>query len=200
MKRTLTWIRHGQSTWNAIGRWQGHTDVELSELGRQQSQALAARLKAFDFDAIHASDLSRARTTGELALPERDITVDPRLREINFGVYEGKTSEELTEEERADVYGWWAEPYSRKLKGGESMECLNSRIQSWFDDLPQECNIAVFTHGGVIRNALWQIVGRPGDGQWRASVDNTSLSVIEYTKSVQVVKRFNDHAHLDGLE
>jgi broad specificity phosphatase PhoE len=198
MKRTITWIRHGQSEWNALGKWQGHTDTLLSDLGKTQAGALAARLKNRPFDIVFSSDLLRASETGRLALPDADLQLDPRLREIHFGIYEGKTSDGLSEQERRSVYGWWADPYSRKLEGGESMECLNDRVQSWMNELPTECNVAVFTHGGVIRNAVWQIAGKPHDGEWSVVVDNTSLTIVEYSDRRNLLCTVNDSAHLES--
>ncbi|MCA9797558.1 MAG: histidine phosphatase family protein, partial [Candidatus Eremiobacteraeota bacterium] len=71
------WIRHGQSTWNEEGRWQGHADVPLTELGRQQARSLQARLAGIGFDQVFSSDLERASQTASLALPDRRVQLDP---------------------------------------------------------------------------------------------------------------------------
>ncbi|MCA9779914.1 MAG: histidine phosphatase family protein [Candidatus Eremiobacteraeota bacterium] len=197
MKRKITWIRHGQSTWNAQGIWQGHTDVPLSELGRDQAAALGRRLGSQRFDAVYSSDLARSRQTCELALPDAEMVLDERLREINFGVYEGKSRETLTTEEAAAVKTWWVEPYVEKLQGGESMTCLNIRVSEFLAELPSECEVAIFTHGGVIRNALWQVVGVPVQGAWSVQIENTSVTVLEYTSERTLVHRVNDSAHLE---
>ena len=199
MKRMIVWIRHGQSDWNAEGRWQGHTDTRLSELGKRQAQALAQRLSEWSFDEVFSSDLKRARLTAELALPHTEHTVDSRLREINFGFYEGKVRADLDEEKRRFLDGWWVDPYDVTIPDGESLQCVHTRVQEWYEELPRECTVAVFTHGGVIRNALWQVVGPPKKGSWSASVDNTSLSIFEYTDSRVLIRRFNDASHLKGL-
>ena len=197
MKRKITWIRHGQSTWNAEGKWQGHTDVPLSELGREQATALGRRLDPQRFDAVYSSDLTRSRQTCELALPKANMLLDKRLREINFGVYEGKSRDPLTTSEAAAVKTWWVEPYLEKLQGGESMTCLNTRVSEFLAELPAECEVAIFTHGGVIRNALWQVVGVPVQGAWSVQIENTSVTVLEYTSERTLVHRVNDSAHLE---
>lgn len=199
MKRKITWIRHGQSTWNAQGIWQGHTDVPLSELGRDQAAALGRRLGSQRFDAVYSSDLARSRQTCELALPDADMILDERLREIHFGVYEGKSRETLTTEEAAAVKTWWVEPYVEKLRGGESMTCLNTRVSEFLAELPAECEVAIFTHGGVIRNALWQVVGVPVQGAWSVQIENTSVTVLEYTSERVLMHRVNDCAHLEQI-
>ena len=197
MNRKITWIRHGQSEWNAQGRWQGHTDILLSERGQEQALALSRRLKGVEFDAVYSSDLQRALQTCRLALPCQDVRIDPRLREINFGIYEGNYWDGLTAGERSLVGEWWADPYRCKLEGGESMECVQARVAEFLDELPASCEIAVFTHGGVIRNAIWQVVGKPVGGSWSVQIENTSLTVMQYTENKSVIQRINDHAHLD---
>lgn len=197
MKRKITWIRHAQSTWNAQGIWQGHTDVPLSELGQAQARALAPRLAKKAFDLVYSSDLERCRQTAELALPQVEALTDIRLREINFGIYEGKSKETLTPEEAEAVQRWWIEPYREKLEKGESMTCLNLRLEDFLAALPNESEVAIFTHGGVIRNAIWQVVGAPHEGAWSVQIDNTSLTVVEYTSHRTLIHHINDRAHLE---
>ncbi|UCE85487.1 MAG: histidine phosphatase family protein, partial [Deltaproteobacteria bacterium] len=92
-------IRHGQSTWNAAGRWQGQGDPPLSDAGRRQARALAGALAAARarFDALLSSDLARARETaailGEALSLEPEI--EPRLRERNVGSWSGRTRREI---------------------------------------------------------------------------------------------------------
>jgi broad specificity phosphatase PhoE len=196
MKRKITWIRHAQSTWNAEGIWQGHTNVPLSELGESQARALRQRLKDRPFDLIYSSDLERCQRTCRLALPGAKMIVDKRLREINFGIYEGKSKNTLTAAQAEAVQCWWVDPYQEKLEGGESMACLNQRVGDFLSGLPQQCDIAIFTHGGVIRNAIWQIVGIPVQGAWSVQIENTSVTTLEYTSRRTLVHGINDCAHL----
>ena len=88
--------RHGETEWNAEGRIQGHTDVPLSERGREQAQMLARRLAGVRIDAAYSSDLSRAAETARVALGERDVPLafTSDLREYNKGVFEGMTAAE----------------------------------------------------------------------------------------------------------
>lgn len=197
MKRTITWIRHGESEWNAAGKWQGHTDIALSSAGRRQAEALRKRLATYSYDLVYSSDLGRALETATISAREAPV-VSPLLREIHFGIYEGKSQKELSREEHSEVMRWWSSPYDFKLPGGESMECVNTRIGRWLESLPEECSVLAFTHGGVVRNAIWQIVGKPSQAAWSLAIDNTSLTVIEYTTSKTLIKRVNDAAHLEG--
>ncbi len=202
MKLEIIWIRHGESLWNAAGKWQGHTDSELSALGRLQAERLGERFvrAGYRFDAIYTSDLTRAHQTATLAAAGQKLVVDSRLREINFGRFEGCSPKDLTLEEQEEVRQWWRFPYRTKIGGGgESMACLRSRVDQWMKELPQNGRVAVFTHGGVIRDALWRETGPPQDGSWSFWINNSSLTVIRYSSDRNLITRVNDDAHTEGL-
>jgi broad specificity phosphatase PhoE len=82
-------VRHGETEWNAQGRIQGHTDICLSEKGREQARAVSCRLAEVPFDVAYSSDLSRTRETAQVILGERIIPLHstPQLREYNKGVF-----------------------------------------------------------------------------------------------------------------
>lgn len=92
-------IRHGETEWNAQQRMQGHSNSELSAVGREQIQALGRWMKNESFDHIYSSDSLRARQTAEAITQHSGHTlqIDQRLREKNLGVFEGLTSEEAKE-------------------------------------------------------------------------------------------------------
>jgi len=92
--RVLYLARHGETEWNALGRLQGANDVPLNERGREQALALGAALSREGIVRVTASDLSRARQTGEVVarrLGVRELAIDPELRERSFGPFEGLT-------------------------------------------------------------------------------------------------------------
>jgi broad specificity phosphatase PhoE len=95
----LVCVRHGRTAWNAVRRFQGRTDVPLDDEGRAQAQALAAHLASEHFDFALASDLSRATATAAAIGAACGVAVmsEPRLREMNFGAWEGLTWDEITE-------------------------------------------------------------------------------------------------------
>lgn len=192
----IWWIRHGQSTWNEEGRWQGHADVPLTDLGRQQASRLQPRLAGIAFDQVFSSDLGRAAETASLALPDRPAQLDSRLREINFGIFEGKVRDDLTPALRDELLRWWRDPYSDAIEGGESMAQLAERVTQWRDSLT-DGRIAVFTHGGVIRSCLWAITSPPSAGEWSVILDNTSITEIRYEPARTIIWRVNDTAHLE---
>jgi len=140
-------VRHGQSTWNADGRWQGQADPPLSELGVAQAEAAAGSVETVD--AIWASDLERARHTAAiLATPHRlDVVAEPRLREREAGEWTGLTRAEIDEQ----YPGALAE--RRRPPGFEADDVLVVRALAALRDLAAALAggtaIAV-THGGVI--------------------------------------------------
>ena len=92
-------IRHGETDWNAEGRFQGHSDIPLNAKGIAQAVSLKASLSKISFSAALSSDLSRARQTAELILQSRSLPIieSPALRERNAGALEGKKTEVLDE-------------------------------------------------------------------------------------------------------
>ena len=140
--------RHGQSEWNALGRWQGQADPPLSTLGRRQAQAAAERIGTVD--AIVASDLDRALTTAVIiaeAIGVGPVLVEPRLRERSAGEWSGLTRDEI--EERWP--GYLAE--RRRPPGFESDESLLARTTEALADLAAahpDAELLVVTHGGVV--------------------------------------------------
>jgi probable phosphoglycerate mutase len=145
-------IRHGQSTWNAAGRWQGHADAPLTELGQQQAALAAAALPtAFpDVAAIWASDLQRARTTADIigARVRLPVRVDARFRERHAGDWTGLTRHEIEA-------GWPRYLAEHKRPAGfEHDEAVLERILAGLGDIVTAHrgeDVLVVAHGGVLR-------------------------------------------------
>lgn len=155
----LILIRHAQSEWNAVSRWQGHADPPLSELGREQARDLARGLSGERIDALYTSDLRRAAETAAIVgdVLKRAPTPDARLRELDIGEWEGLV--------RADIAGRWpdllrqfdtADPDSRPA-GGETRRELAVRVRSRVMEIAA-CHptgrVAIVSHQGVIEALL----------------------------------------------
>jgi probable phosphoglycerate mutase len=131
-------VRHGQSTGNIGGTLMGQSDHPLTPLGEQQARAAAARLAAFGPMPVYSSDLPRARTTAERlvagweaaeATTAQQVILDPRLREISLGDYEGRPWQEF-EADVALTEAFTADPYRTALPNGESLEHLEARVHA----------------------------------------------------------------------
>jgi len=145
----LLLVRHGESTWNVAGRWQGHADPPLSDLGERQAVAGATALTGPP-DAVWTSDLARARRTAELLAEPHGLTprADARLRERDVGEWSGLTRAEI--EERWP--GWLAA--RRSPDGFEADEPLAARALAALREIAAAApgaTVIVVTHGGVIR-------------------------------------------------
>jgi broad specificity phosphatase PhoE len=150
---TLLLVRHGETDWNRDGRWQGHSDTQLNDVGRRQAARLGDELNGVD--VVYASDLARARETAEI-LAERlglDVEVDGRLRERGFGAWEGKTRPEI-EAEFGEALARWRAGEGPGADDAEPFADFAARVKSFLDDVlarhPDE-TVLVVAHGGSIR-------------------------------------------------
>jgi len=146
----LLLARHGQSEWNAEGRWQGHADPGLSDLGRRQARAAADAIGMVD--AIVASDLQRALETAEIiaeVLGVGPVEIEPLFKERDVGEWSGLTRVEI--EERWP--GWIDDPAQRRPDGWESDEQLLDRALQAIAGMAVRypgADVLVVTHGGLI--------------------------------------------------
>lgn len=142
-------VRHGQSEWNAHGRWQGHADPPLSDLGRAQAAAAAAAIGAVD--AVVASDLQRAAESAAIiaaAIGVGPVLVESRLRERDAGEWTGLT--------RHEIEAGWPGALAEGLRpdGFEADESVLDRVLAALHDLGREMDgatVLAVTHAGVIR-------------------------------------------------
>ena len=176
----LILIRHGQTDWNAESRWQGQADVPLNSRGLEQAEHLAADLAEAGIQAVYASDLLRARQTVQplgrvTGLP---VSIDPRLREINVGEWQGLLVDEIAARYGELFRSRQADPSAFTPPGGETIEQVQQRAYSMLDEIlkchPHE-TVAIVAHGFVIAllrlrledrpvEDVWQLV--PKSGQW----------------------------------
>ncbi len=201
----LLLIRHGQTLWNAELRYQGQTDVPLNELGRRQAEALGRRLAGETLHAVYASDLQRAVDTAAplAAIHRLDIITEPRLRELNFGEWEGCTFEEIRQRAPAAYQAWLRTPEQFSAPGGETGAQLRTRVQAWLDEVRArhaEQTIAVVAHGGSLMTLLQITLELPSEARWKFRMTHGSLSELHlYPDGWAVLARLNDTCHLDGL-
>lgn len=194
--RQLTLIRHAVTEWNTSGRFQGHTDIPLSETGLTQVKALTRRMaKAKDIDLVVSSPLCRASRTAQLALPDHELTFDERLKELNFGVFEGRT---LAENMMHEAWDWWFEdPFKRCAPNGESYEQLRERAVEWMYALPELGHVVAFTHSGTIQMLVSHVMGVEHP-RWRKRIflRHTGITRILFRGNEAVIERVNDAHHL----
>ncbi|MDR3468441.1 MAG: histidine phosphatase family protein [Xanthobacteraceae bacterium] len=160
----IYYIRHGETEWNALGRFQGSQDIPLNDLGRRQAVAVGAILRdLLNRDApdgalpFVASPLGRARQTmellrGALELPPHGYAVDHRLREIGYGRWEGSTLSEMQAADPELFSARLIDKWGLPAPGGESYATVTARMRDWYRSLTGD-TVAV-AHGGTLRALL----------------------------------------------
>lgn len=200
-------IRHGETAWNASGRFQGQTDTPLNAVGHAQAAAVAARLASEEIHAVYSSDLCRAYDTAvALAAPHHlPIHADPRLRELNFGEWQGLTYAEISSQQAEALAYWNEDRVHRSPPGGESLNEVAGRLASLLDEIRRgdddvDRTVALVSHGGTARLILCVLLDHPLGDYWRFEVDNTAIAVIELQNRGPVLIRWNDTHHLEDTQ
>ena len=175
-------LRHGEVEGKAaIARGCG-TDVALTAAGWLQMQAVGALIRSQGVDSIGSSSLHRCRAFAEhLATSEKlDLTILPEMREIDFGLWEGKGEDEI--EDKALLQAFWHNPADIVIPGGEAFADFDSRVmQGWTSWLAEgEGNHRLLvSHGLVIRVLLSRLLGMPCSRLWRLHLPYASWCRIE---------------------
>jgi len=199
----LVLIRHGESIWNAEGRFQGHGGTGLTERGRAQAK-ITAKFLAREFpDAVLLvrSDLQRVAETAAPAEVELDIEVrvDERLREIDIGTWSGLTHDEIAARD-PEGYGTWLRREDVDIQRGGAETYAELRDRVWpalCEALEPRGVVLVFTHGGPIRVAAAAALGLPMNAAFRlAGVGHCSLTLLEWRDGRPRLIAYNRVDHL----
>lgn len=172
----LLLARHGETDWNAVGRWQGRADPPLNDRGRSQAAALAATLLGAHVDAVVSSTLARAAETADIvaaSLGLLPVARDADLGEIDVGSWSGLTRAEVAERFPEGFARWQAGDIGHD---GETREQLAARVVAALHRVAAAHaggRVLVVTHGGAIRAARRHATGDPG-----APVANGSVVVL----------------------
>ncbi|OEF97985.1 histidine phosphatase family protein [Desulfuribacillus alkaliarsenatis] len=182
----LILVRHGETEWNRLGKYQGHSDIALNDKGREQARMVGSwmlnwqRGQQTEVLAIYTSDLARAIETGDvirrmLGISNNNIFQDDRIRELSFGLWEGLTFTEVYENYREQFDCWYNDTQMVKIPGGESIADMTQRslelLKNLATDNKIDGTIIVVTHGGTIkallnhfdnRYDLWDTTIKPG--------------------------------------
>ena len=178
-------VRHGETDWNQAGLLQGQTDIALNAQGLEQAREASERLKEVPFEIAFCSPLIRAKRTAETIIGDRKITLttDERLRELNFGPWEGvdiRTIKDAASQPFTNP-GSYIPP-----EGAESFAQLYKRSGEFVDQvlLPLEGTyetVLVVAHGGVNRSILNTVLDIPVDDFWRVHMGNCATAIFDCT-------------------
>lgn len=202
----LCLIRHGETSWNAEKRLQGHTDIPLNSRGALQARQMAQALKDINltFDVLYTSDLKRAADTANavVELFGVDAQVDSTLRERHFGALQGLSISEAPLL-RPDIWqAHIARDLEHELAGGESIQQFALRVQSALDKIQVRHagkTILIVSHGGTL-DMMYRIASKQALNAERVvSVPNASLNWITHSElNGWSVEQWADTRHLEG--
>jgi alpha-ribazole phosphatase len=162
---SLFLVRHGGVEGYRPGVLLGRTDAHLSRVGRAQAALVGRVIPLSEVGRFVTSPLARARETARLLLPDRtaDIDVDPDLREIDFGRWEGLTYDEVSRSEPGLASAWSQFAPEFAFPEGENLQDFSKRIERAGHRLAGDDSrvVVAFTHGGVIRSLICHFLGLP---------------------------------------
>ena len=192
-------IRHGETTANEEKRFAGVMDVALTQKGEMQAKQAGEKLKNIEFDAFFSSDLKRAIDSAVI-IGEHNAhkpTVIPELREMNFGIWEGKKMSEIKAHHGALLDQWFKDFDDFVVPEGESVKEMFERVTKAYKEIIEPYNmdddvkIAIIAHGGVIQALLSYLCYGDNTGYWRFRVDNCGINTIEYVMGYPVIRGLN---------
>ena len=203
----LVVVRHGVTDWNREGRFQGHLDPPLSEIGRREAALVAERIAADEQlfpTRIVSSSLARAAQTSDVIGQACRVAVelDHRLMEIGQGEWEGRTHAELEVADTQRYRAWRDAAGVRQPPGGESIDSAMARVRALLDEIARSGNgtTCLVSHGGTMRVLARLLFDLADDRSWALDVDNASIGAATLVDTHWRLDRWNDTRHLLGLE
>lgn len=202
MPKKIILIRHGETEYNRLGKWQGWIDVPLNAAGKLQAEKLARRLQSEVIDVLFTSDLRRAVQTAESIAQRLGIKAikTTKLRERALGLLEGRQKEEK-DERMKKIWNKFFDPTDETYKGhgGESLKETKARIQSFLKHLKKKYRekvVAIVTHGGTKWYFLQLLTKKPLD---RGSVlENAGVTMLKKDKWGEYhITILSDTSHLE---
>ena len=180
-------IRHGETEWSVSGQHTGITDVPLTPNGRAMARMLAHALREMEFEVVLSSPLRRALETCEIAGLGKRVVLEPDLVEWNYGVYEGRTPQQIRQQDP----DWLL--FRDGAPGGETPEQVGVRVDCVIARIrATEGDVAVFAHGHILRvfGARWLELDVSYGSRFR--LDTSTISVLSYYHGIPAIERWND--------
>lgn len=190
-------VRHGETEWSRVLRHTGWTDVPLTERGREQAAALAEPLQGIAFAAVLCSPLGRARETLRLARPDLDPELLDDLRERNYGVAEGRSTEQLREQD--PDWNSWTTP----IEGAETIDEVGVRADRAIaravacgraaggGSAAEVRDVLLVAHGHLLRILAARWIEQPGVLGSHLGLDVGAVSLLGHERERRVLLRWN---------
>ncbi len=184
-------VRHGESVANLNKKFSGITDVELSENGRKQARVAGQSLKGEKISHVYSSTLQRARDTariicGEIGFDEHSIITEDCLVEVDFGVFENLTWDEIYANYREESEKWMEQQHRYIFPEGEGYDDIIRRISAFIDNVPD--NSLIVTHFGVIQAVMLYLKIADDENLWETVISNCDILVINEEKFEKIIR------------
>ncbi len=197
-------VRHAESQWNPLGRYQGLLDPELTDRGRSQAEALAHELRREGITRIYSSPLKRTYHTAKILSDKLGVPLyrEERVIEIDHGNWSGMLVDEVREKYPEEFELWLKEPHRVRFEGGESLEDVFKRVKDFLDfvrEKHRDETIAVVSHTVPIRCMYCALLDIDLSRFWGFGCDNASYSVALMEDERNVLQKLNITCHLGEL-
>ena len=208
----LLLVRHGETEWNRVARFQGGIDVPLNENGRKQAQQAAEFLKNVPIDFAVSSPMLRPKETAELILknhPNIKIELPEKLKEINHGLWEGKLESEIKQEYADLLHQWQTAPETVQMPEGENLQQVWDRAIACWEAIIEAAGVSdtelktglVVAHDAINKVILCHVLGLSPASIWSIKQGNGAVTVIDYPhglKKPPILQAMNITTHLSG--
>ena len=195
-------VRHGETDWNKLGRFQGHTDISLNDRGLSQARETAVASEDWGYTAIYSSPLVRTVQVAEEIAKVTSMLVnqEPGLKELSLGDLEGVTGEEMRNDWPDLFAAWRTEPEKMSMPNGESLGELRDRTWQVILDIEQkhssDDSIVVISHNFAIRSIVNELLGMPLAYFHRMSLNLASVCTFDSDERGRRLTGYNSTSHL----
>ncbi len=208
----LLLVRHGETEWNRVSRFQGGIDVPLNDNGRTQGQQAAEFLKDVPIDFAISSPMLRPKETAEIILkfhPDVQLDLQEPLKEINHGLWEGKLEAEIKQIYPDLLRQWQAAPETVQMPEGENLQQVWDRAIACWDAIVESAGVSstelktglVVAHDAINKVILCHILGLGPESIWSIKQGNGGVTVIDYPHGLEkapILQAMNITTHLSG--
>jgi alpha-ribazole phosphatase len=190
----LILIRHGQTDCNRDGIYIGRTDVPLNKTGKESARRMGSILQKEAITAFYASDLQRCRQTAELLKLDKEIIYSEKLREIDFGLWEGLTYEDIVRLHPDTLDCWQKDLQQFQAPQGESFCAMQERVVSQIGHIREHHTgkVVVVTHGGCMRALMTHYLFHSSDDRWKIRFQNGAITRICFSEDVITLLSLNE--------
>jgi len=197
-------VRHGETDWNRIKRFQGRSDVELNKRGRAQAKALALTLREEPLKAIYSSPITRAIETAKAINRYHQASLEQRdgLMEMDLGDFEGLHPRDLRNEQSEFLRKWLEDPASVRMPNGETLQEVQERAWAVVQEVTKTYHhgsVLLCSHNFVNLTILCKILGLEITHLRRLHQSVGAMNIIEMNRGQYSLICLNDTCHLKGI-